>query len=125
MARRRRTRLMLTPIGGVVPSASCAPSLKRSDGAAIASRWRCLRNWRLRTWDTNIEEGLRWGLRLVEKDEQLFGRSRNPKAFVVVTDGQSWSGSVRNALLQARASNIPVYVVGIGTTAGGIIPQPP
>jgi hypothetical protein len=28
-------------------------------------------------------------------------------------------------LLQARASNIPVYVVGIGTTAGGIIPQPP
>ena len=76
------------------------------------------------TWDTNIEEGLRWGLRLVEKDEQLFGRSRNPKAFVVVTDGQSWSGSVRNALMQARASNIPVYVVGIGTTAGGIIPQP-
>jgi Ca-activated chloride channel family protein len=76
------------------------------------------------TWDTNIEEGLRWGLRLIEKDEQLFGRSRNPKAFVVVTDGQSWSGSVANALAQARALKIPVYVVGIGTTAGGIIPQP-
>jgi hypothetical protein len=77
------------------------------------------------TWDTNIEEGLRWGLRLVEKDEQLFGRSRNPKAFVVITDGQSWSGSVAHALIQARAANIPVYVVGIGTTAGGMIPQPP
>jgi Ca-activated chloride channel homolog len=77
------------------------------------------------TWDTNIEEGLRWGLRLVEKDEQLFGRSRNPKAFVVITDGQSWSGSVANALTEARARNIPVYVVGIGTTAGGLIPQPP
>jgi Ca-activated chloride channel family protein len=77
------------------------------------------------TWDTNIEEGLRWGLRLIEKDEQLFGHSRNPKAFVVVTDGQSWSGSVANALAQARTRNIPVYVVGIGTTAGGIIPQPP
>jgi hypothetical protein len=77
------------------------------------------------TWDTNIEEGLRWGLRLIEKDEQLFGHSRNPKAFVVVTDGQSWSGSVANALAQARSLNIPVYVVGIGTTAGGIIPQPP
>ena len=77
------------------------------------------------TWDTNIEEGLRWGLRLVEKDEELFGRSRNPKAFVVITDGQSWSGSVANALTEARARNIPVYVVGIGTTAGGIIPQPP
>jgi len=76
------------------------------------------------TWDTNIEEGLRWGLRLVEKDEQLFGRSRNPKAFLVVTDGQSWSGSVANALVQARSRGIPVFVVGIGTSAGGMIPQP-
>jgi Ca-activated chloride channel family protein len=76
------------------------------------------------TWDTNIEEGLRWGLRLIEKDEQLFGRSRNPKAFVVVTDGQSWSGSVANALADARSQHIPVYVVGVGTTAGGMIPQP-
>jgi Ca-activated chloride channel family protein len=77
------------------------------------------------TWDTNIEEGLRWGLRLIEKDEQLFGRSRNPKAFVVVTDGQSWSGSVANALADARSRHIPVYVVGVGTTEGAIIPQPP
>jgi len=76
------------------------------------------------TWDTNIEEGLRWGLRLIDKDEQLFGRSRNPKAFVVVTDGQSWSGSVANALADARSRHIPVYVVGVGTTAGGMIPQP-
>ena len=34
------------------------------------------------TWDTNIEEGLRWGLRLVEKDEEVFGKSGNPKAFL-------------------------------------------
>jgi hypothetical protein len=55
------------------------------------------------TWDTNIEEGLPVGLRLIEKDEQLFGRSRNPKAFVVVHEGQSWSGSVASALREARA----------------------
>ncbi|HTM02855.1 MAG TPA: VWA domain-containing protein [Vicinamibacterales bacterium] len=77
------------------------------------------------TWDTNIEEGLRWGLRLIEKDEQLFGKSRNPKAFVVITDGQSWSGSVASALQEARQRNIPVYVVGVGTTAGAMIPNPP
>jgi Ca-activated chloride channel family protein len=77
------------------------------------------------TWDTNIEEGLRWGLRLIDKDEQLFGRSRNPKAFVVITDGQSWTGSVANALADSRSRHIPVYVVGVGTTDGGIIPQPP
>jgi Ca-activated chloride channel homolog len=77
------------------------------------------------TWDTNIEEGIRWGLRLIEKDEELFGESGNPKAFVVVTDGQAWSGSVETSLAQARAREIPMYVVGIGTTTGGIIPQPP
>lgn len=76
------------------------------------------------TWDTNIEEGIRWGLRLVESDGQLFGRSSNPKAFLVITDGQSWSGTVEAALVTARQRDIPVYVVGIGTTVGGMIPEP-
>ena len=48
---------------------------------------------------------MRWGLRLVEKDEELFGKSGNPKAFVVITDGQSWSGTVATALQDARARN--------------------
>jgi Ca-activated chloride channel family protein len=76
------------------------------------------------TWDTNIEEGIRWGVRLVQADAQLFGKSANPKAFIVVTDGQAWSGTVANALQQARDQRIPVYVVGVGTTSGGIIPEP-
>jgi Ca-activated chloride channel family protein len=78
----------------------------------------------LTTWDTNVEEGIRWGLNLIEKDEQLFGKSGNPKAFVVVSDGQSWSGDVARALLTARERDIPVFVVGIGTTVGGMIPEP-
>ena len=77
------------------------------------------------TWDTNIEEGIRWGLRLVETDAELFGKSANPKAFIVVTDGQAWSGTVATALQEARQRRIPVYVAGVGTTTGGIIPQPP
>lgn len=76
------------------------------------------------TWDTNIEEGIRWGLRLVEQDEQLFGPSGNPKAFVVISDGQAWSGTVATALQAARERGVPVYVVGVGTTAGGMIPEP-
>ena len=78
----------------------------------------------LTTWDTNIEEGIRWGLNLIEKDEQLFGKSGNPKAFVVISDGQSWSGDVARALQTARQRDIPVFVVGIGTTVGGMIPEP-
>lgn len=76
------------------------------------------------TWDTNIEEGIRWGLRLVEKDEEVFGRNGNPKAFLVISDGQAWSGTVATAVQAARERKIPVHVVGIGTSTGGMIPEP-
>jgi Ca-activated chloride channel family protein len=76
------------------------------------------------TWDTNIEEGIRWGLRLVEKDEEVFGKNGNPKAFLVISDGQAWSGTVANAIANARNMKIPVHVVGIGTSTGGMIPEP-
>jgi Ca-activated chloride channel homolog len=76
------------------------------------------------TWDTNIEEGLYWGLKIVDEDERLFGSSNNPKGFVVISDGQAWSGNVATALAAARRRNIPVYVVGVGTTTGGLIPEP-
>jgi Ca-activated chloride channel homolog len=77
------------------------------------------------TWDTNIELGIAWGMRVIEKDEELYGRNPNAKAFVLVTDGQAWTGEVANALRASRGKDIPVYVVGVGTTIGGIIPEPP
>jgi Ca-activated chloride channel family protein len=76
------------------------------------------------TWDTNIERGIYWGLRLIEKDEEIFGPSQNTRAFVLVSDGQAWSGKVEASLAKAQARKIPVHVVGVGTTAGGMIPEP-
>jgi Ca-activated chloride channel family protein len=76
------------------------------------------------TWDTNIEEGIAWGLKLIAADEALFGRSRNAKAFVLVTDGQAWSGEVERALEVAREQRVTVQVVGVGTVTGGLIPEP-
>jgi Ca-activated chloride channel family protein len=76
------------------------------------------------TWNTNIETGVSWGLQLVETDEKLFGKTNNPKAFVVISDGQAWSGTVARALADARARDVTVYAVGVGTTAGGVIPDP-
>ncbi len=76
------------------------------------------------TWDTNIEEGIAWGLKLIAADEGLFGRSRNAKAFVLVTDGQAWSGQVERALEVAREQRVTVHVVGVGTVTGGLIPEP-
>jgi Ca-activated chloride channel family protein len=76
------------------------------------------------TWNTNIETGVSWGLQLVATDEKLFGKTNNPKAFVVISDGQAWSGTVARALADARARGVSVYAVGVGTTAGGVIPDP-
>lgn len=77
------------------------------------------------SWDTNIEQGLAWGMKLIERDEKFRGSpSPNAKAFLLLSDGQAWSGAAETAINAARRRNIPVYVVGVGTTAGGIIPEP-
>ena len=77
------------------------------------------------SWDTNIEEGIFWGVKMIDVDENLYGRRRSAKAFVVVSDGQAWSGEVSKALELARSRGIRVYVVGVGTSAGGLIPDVP
>jgi len=77
------------------------------------------------TWDTNIELGVYWGMRLIEKDEQIHGGSPNAKLFVLVSDGQAWSGEVARSIKLARDRGIPIFVVGVGTVTGGLIPEPP
>ncbi|MEW6323067.1 MAG: VWA domain-containing protein [Acidobacteriota bacterium] len=76
------------------------------------------------TWDTNIERGIYWGLRLAQRDEEMHGPPKNGQAFVLVSDGQAWSGEVAKAIAQTRERGMPVHVVGVGTTAGGVIPDP-
>ncbi len=77
------------------------------------------------SWDTNIEEGIYWGVKMFDLDEELYGRRLSAKAFIVLSDGQAWSGQVDTALQLARERDIRVYVIGVGTTAGGFIPQLP
>src|SRR6185436_8954113 len=40
------------------------------------------------TWDTNLELGIHWGLRMMERDEEIHGRSSNAKVFLVLSDGE-------------------------------------
>jgi len=75
------------------------------------------------TWDTNLEQGIYWGIRLVERDEEVHGKSENAKAFVMVSDGQSWSGEVEKSLKRAQDAGIPLFVVGVGTLGGGRLPE--
>ncbi len=42
----------------------------------------------------------------------------------MISDGQAWSGSVATSLAQALKRGIPLFVIGVGTTAGGVIPEP-
>lgn len=75
------------------------------------------------TWDTNLEEGIYWGVKILLKDERLNGPNKNPRAFIVISDGQVWSGKMEEMFKLVK--NIgPVYVVGVGTSGGGDIPQP-
>lgn len=74
------------------------------------------------TWDTNLELGIYWGIRLVERDEELAGKNSNAKMFVLLSDGESWSGEVANSLKSAAAHNIPLYAVGVGSLSGGALP---
>ena len=74
------------------------------------------------TWDTNLEQGIAWGLRLIEKDKELHGASINGKLFVMLSDGESWSGEVARAIDRAAREHVPLHVIGVGTLAGGDLP---
>ena len=76
------------------------------------------------SWDTNVEDAIYWGIKLVDTDQQLYGRNKNARTFIVVSDGQVWTGDVRLALAAAVQRGITVNVVGVGTTAGALIPLP-
>jgi Ca-activated chloride channel homolog len=76
------------------------------------------------SWNTNVEDAVYWGLKLVETDQQMYGPSKNARTFVVISDGQVWSGNVERAITQATHLGIAVDVIGVGTSNGGIIPLP-
>ena len=75
------------------------------------------------TWDTNLEQGIAWGLRLLEKDRELHGASPNGKLFILLSDGEAWSGEVARSIERAAREHVPLYVIGVGTLGGGMLPE--
>ena len=76
------------------------------------------------SWNTNVEDAIYWGVKLVETDQEMYGPSKNARTFVVISDGQVWSGNVQRAISAAAKLGISVDVIGVGTSNGGIIPLP-
>lgn len=77
------------------------------------------------TWDTNLEQGVAWGLRLLEKDRERHGPSINGKLFVMLSDGEAWSGEVARSIERATREHVPLFVIGVGTLGGGALPETP
>ena len=77
------------------------------------------------TWNTDLEQAIAWGLRILEKDEELHGVSPNAQVFLMLSDGEAWSGQVAKSIDRARDARVPVFVVGVGTLAGDWLPQIP
>jgi Ca-activated chloride channel family protein len=75
------------------------------------------------SWDTNLELGIYWGLRLVERDEEIHGKSPNATVFVMISDGESWSGEVEKSIRKATEKGIPLFAVGVGTLGGARMPE--
>ena len=53
------------------------------------------------SWDTNVEDAIYWGMKVVDTDREMYGPSKNAKTFVIISDGQVWSGNVQHALALA------------------------
>jgi Ca-activated chloride channel homolog len=74
-------------------------------------------------WETYIGEGIHWAMKTVQKDRKDYGDDGNPKAIVVISDGQSENEDVSQSVQEARAAGIPIYAIGVGTVRGGCIPD--
>ncbi len=42
--------------------------------------------------------------------------------FVMLSDGESWSGEVARSIELAGQAHVPLHVIGVGTLAGGMLP---
>lgn len=75
------------------------------------------------TWNTNLEQAVLWGLRILDKDRELHGPSPNARVFLMLSDGEAWSGEVARAIDRAREAQVPIFVAGVGTLAGDWLPE--
>lgn len=53
----------------------------------------------------------------------ILNNEANHKILILITDGEDLEGDAKKAAIQAQEQNLTVYTVGIGTTAGELIPN--
>src|SRR5439155_1611055 len=66
--------------------------------------------------------GTNLGAAIAASLEAFEGRQGNHQALVLITDGESHEGDVKEAAKRAEERGVKVYTVGIGTTEGELVP---
>ena len=65
---------------------------------------------------TDIGGALQKALRAFEKD------SKKHRAIILITDGEDHSKTLKKAIEQAKIHGVPIYIIGMGSSAGTPIP---
>ena len=76
------------------------------------------------SWNTNVEDAIYWGVKLVDTDLEMYGPSKNARTFVVVSDGQVWSGNVERAISAGRSAASPWMSSASARRTAAVIPLP-
>jgi len=59
----------------------------------------------------------------LEEASNFFSKEKSKKVLVLITDGEDHEGGMEKAYADIQKKNINVFVLGIGTEKGGIVPE--
>ncbi|PKR81435.1 hypothetical protein CW751_05105 [Brumimicrobium salinarum] len=59
----------------------------------------------------------------LQETSRFFSKEKNKKIMVLITDGEDHEGQMKDAYKAIKDKNIEVFLMGIGTETGGIVPQ--
>ena len=70
---------------------------------------------------TDLEAPIRLVIDKTKEDAE--GETRKAKAVVIISDGEDFGDRYQGVLEEARKARLRIFTLGVGTTAGGPIPQ--
>ncbi|WP_417266226.1 VWA domain-containing protein [Brumimicrobium sp.] len=65
---------------------------------------------------TNISAAL-------EESSRFFSKEETKKVLILITDGEDHEGGMKKAYAEIKKANVDVFILGIGTEKGGIVPE--
>jgi len=73
---------------------------------------------------TDIGEAINTGtdmLNTIDNKPEVFGRRKNKRVFILISDGEDLGGILDQAIAEIREKRIPIYTIGVGSKEGDYI----